>query len=259
MNLTSRRSVAVALAYRQAKVLIKNPSLFLPPMLFPLMSFLAFAGGLSRLSQIPGFRYEGGYTSFVFVFVLLQSAAFSGVFMGFNVARDFETGFARRLMIAVSHRSGLIAGYALAALLRWLVVAVVLTAVALIAQMPVGGNGIDLIGLYTLAALLNFAGVLWASGIALRLRSTQGAPLMQTPVFLALFLAPVYVPLALLQGWIHAVATGNPITYLLEAGRGFLSGNHDVILIAFACGVGLGALFLIWAVSGLKRAERAAG
>ena len=50
-----------------------------------------------------------------------------------------------------------------------------------------------------------------------------------------------------------------PITYLLEAGRGFLSGNHDVVLLAFACGVGLGALFLVWAVLGLRRAERAAG
>ena len=257
--MTSRWKVALALAYRQMTVLIKNPALFLPPMLFPLMSFLAFAGGLSRLSQVPGFRYEGGYTSFVFVFVLLQSAAFSGVFMGFNVARDFETGFARRLMIAVSHRTALILGYALSALLRWATVAIVLTGVALIARMPVGGDGIDIVGMYTLAAMLNFAGVLWSAGIALRLRSTQGAPLMQTPVFLALFLAPVYVPLALLQGWIHAVATANPITYLLEAGRGFLSGNHDVILLAFACGVGLGAFFLIWAVRGLRRAERAAG
>jgi ABC-type multidrug transport system permease subunit len=259
VKLTSRRSVALALAYRQAKVLIKNPSLFLPPMLFPLMSFLAFAGGLSRLTQVPGFKYEGGYTSFVFVFVLLQSAAFSGVFMGFNVARDFETGFARRLMIAVSHRSGLIAGYALAALLRWIVVAVVLTVVALIAQMPVGGDGIDIVGMYTLAAILNFAGVLFSSGIALRMRSTQGAPLMQTPVFLALFLAPVYVPLVLLEGWIHAVATGNPVTYLLEAGRGFLAGNPEQVLLAFACGAGLVAFFLIWAFRGLKRAERAAG
>ena len=259
MKLTSRRQIAMALAYRQAKVLIKNPSLFLPPMLFPLMSFLAFAGGLSRLNQIPGFNYRGGYTPFVFVFVLLQSAAFSGVFMGFNVARDFETGFARRLLIAVSHRSGLIAGYALAALVRWIVVAFVLTIVALIAQMPVGGNGIDIIGMYTLAAILNFAGVLWSSGIALRLRSTQGAPLMQTPVFLALFLAPVYVPLVLLKGWIHVVATGNPITYLLESGRGFLAGNPEQVLLAFACGAGLIAVFLVWAFRGLRRAERATG
>jgi ABC-2 type transport system permease protein len=255
---TSRRQIALALAYRQMTVLVKNPSLFVPPMLFPLMSFLAFAGGLSRLSKVPGFQYEGGYTSFVFVFVLLQSAAFSGVFMGFNVARDFETGFARRLMIAVSHRSGLILGYALSALLRWATVAIVLTTVAVIARMKIGGNGVDIVGMYTLAAFLNFAGVLWASGIALRLRSTQGAPLMQTPVFLALFLSPVYVPLGLLKGWIHGVATLNPITYLLEAGRGFLSGNPVNVMLAFACGLGLAAFFGLWAFRGLRRAERAA-
>lgn len=257
--MTTRRQIALALASRQATVLVKNPSLFVPPMLFPLMSFLAFAGGLSRLRQVPDFHFSGGYTAFVFPFVLLQSAALSGVFMGFNVARDFETGFARRLLIAASHRGGLILGYALAALLRWITVAVVLTAVALIAHMQVGGNGIDLVGLYTLAAFMNFAGVFWASGIALRLRSTQGGPLMQTPVFLALFLAPVYVPLAVLRGWIHAVATVNPVTYLLGASRGLISGEPVDVGLAFACGICITSLFSLWALRGLRRAERAAG
>ncbi len=41
---------------------------------------------------------------------------------------------------------------------------------------------------------------------------------MQTPIFILLFLAPVYVPLHLLQGWIHGVARFNPITYILVAG-----------------------------------------
>ena len=57
----------------------------------------------------------------------------------------------------------------------------------------------------------------------MRVRSIQGGPLMQLPVFLILFLAPVYVPLGLLSGWIHAVASVNPATALLEAGRGFIS------------------------------------
>jgi len=256
---TTRRQIALAIAYRQAMVLIKNPGLFVPPMLFPLMSLMAFAGGLSKIRHVQGFDYGGGYTAFIFVFVLLQSAAFSGVFMGFNVARDFEQGFARRLLIAASHRTGLIAGYALAALLRWSVVAVVLTIVALVAHMKVGGNGIDLVGLYTLGVFMNFAGVLWSSGIALRLRSTQGSPLMQTPVFLALFLSPVYVPLDLLKGWIHSVATANPVTYLLGAGRGFLAGHPVDLALAFASGIGITALFLLWAYRGLRRAERAAG
>ena len=65
------------------------------------------------------------------MFVLLQSAAFGGVFTGFGIARDFESGFARRLLLAAPHRSGIVFGYAIAALLRWLVTATVLTVVAL--------------------------------------------------------------------------------------------------------------------------------
>jgi ABC-2 type transport system permease protein len=67
--------------------------------------------------------------------------------------------------------------------------------------------------------LVNMAGVLWACRVAMRFRSLQAGPLMQTPVFILLFLAPVYVPLALLQGWIHAVASVNPLTLILTAGR----------------------------------------
>ena len=118
-------SVGLALAYRQITVLFKNPSLFLPPMLFPLMNFMAFAGGLSRLRHVPGFSFHSGYTAFTFVFVLLQSAIFGGVFAGFGIARDFEYGFSRRLLLAAAHRSGLIAGYAIGALARWLITAAV--------------------------------------------------------------------------------------------------------------------------------------
>src|SRR5207244_905444 len=96
-------------------------------------------------------------------------------------------------------------------------VAVVVTIVALLAQMEVGGNGVDLFGLYVLALLLNLAGTLWAMGVALRLRSQQAAPGMQMPVFLLLFFPPVYVPLNLLQGWIHGVASVNPPTALPDA------------------------------------------
>ena len=35
---------------------------------------------------------------------------------------------------------------------------------------------------------------------------------MQTPTFLILFLAPVYVPIGLLSGWVHAAASVNPLT-----------------------------------------------
>jgi ABC-2 type transport system permease protein len=249
-------NVALAIAYRQTTVLLKNPSLFLPPMLFPLMNFLAFAGGLSRLRHVPGFSFHGGYTAFQFVFVLLQSAAFGGVFAGFGIARDFERGFARRLLVAAPRRSGIIMGYGLAALVRWAMIALVLTIVGLAAGMQIGGNGIDIIGLYGLGIFFNQVGLLWAAGVAMRFRSVQAGPLMQTPVFMALFLAPVYVPLDLLRGWIHSVATFNPITFILEAGRGFIQGDPTQVLKAFGVSAGLVLVFAVWARLGLRRAEQ---
>jgi ABC-2 type transport system permease protein len=250
-------NVAFALAYRQTTVLLKNPSLFVPPMLFPLMNFMAFAGGLSRLRHVPGFDFHGGYTAFQFVFVLLQSAAFGGVFAGFGIARDFERGFARRLLVSSPNRSGIIVGYGMAALLRWAMIAIVLTTVGLVAGMQIGGDGVDLFGLYGLAIIFNQVGLLWACGVAMRFRSVQAGPLMQTPVFMALFLAPVYVPLDLLRGWIHSVARFNPLTFILEAGRGFIQGEPTQVALAFALAAGLLVAFAVWGRLGLRAAERA--
>jgi ABC-2 type transport system permease protein len=251
------RKIALAVAWRSIHNFLTNPAFMVPAIVFPLFFFTAFAGGLSAIAGVPGFDFPSGYTAFQFVFVLLQSAAFGGVFTGFGIARDFETGFARRYLLAATDRRAIVAGYALAALVRALVTWTVLTVVALIAGMEVGGSGVDIFGLYALAVLVNLAATLWAAGVAMRVRSIQGGPLMQFPAFLILFLAPVYVPLELLSGWIHAVASVNPVTALLEAGRGFISGEPAQVALAFAIAVVLPVLFALWARGGLKRAEAA--
>lgn len=250
-------AVARGVSWRVLHTFFTNKAFLLPSVAFPLFFFAAFVGGLSRVSQVPGFDFPSGYTAFQFVFVLLQSAAFAGVFTGFGIARDFENGFMRRLMLAAPNRSGILLGYAMSALVRWLTVAAIVTVVALLAQMQIGGSGVDLFGLYALALLLNIAGALWATGVAMRLRTQQAAPVMQMPVFLILFFAPVYVPLALLEGWIHAVASVNPLTALLEAGRGLIAGEPELTLAAFAIVVGLILGFSLWAIRGLRSAEAA--
>ncbi|TML57692.1 MAG: hypothetical protein E6G22_15225 [Actinobacteria bacterium] len=250
-------AVARAVAWRTLHNVFTHPSLLIPSLIFPLFFFTAFAGGLSRVRDVPGFDFPLGYTAFQFAFVVLQSAAFGGVFTGFGIARDFESGFARRLMLAAPNRAGIVLGYGAAALIRWLFTVAVVTGVAFAVGMKVGGSGVDLFGLYALALLLNVAALLWASGVAMRLRTMQAGPVMQMPVFLTLFFAPVYVPLSLLKGWIHAVAVVNPLTRVLEAGRGFLAGSPTDVGAAFAAALALAALFSLWAVRGLRNAESA--
>ena len=250
-------NVARAVAWRSIHNTLVNPAILVPSIVFPLFFLIAFAGGLSRLSDVPNFHYAPGYTAFQFVFVFLQSAAFGGVFTGFAVARDFDSGFARRLLLCAPRRSGIIAGYALGALGRWVLTGTVVTVAALIAGMNVSGNGVQLVGLLVLGIATNFAAALWAIGLAMFLRTEQAGAVIQMPVFVLLFLAPVYVPITLLTGWVHDVATYNPVTPVLEAGRGLLAGSPVKVLIAFAGLVGAALVLSAFARRGLAAAERA--
>ena len=99
-------SVAGAVLRRNLIHAFTNPALLIPSAVFPLLFFVAFAGGLSNVGNVPGFDFPSGYTAFQFVFVFLQSAAFGGVFTGFAAAGDFESGFGRRLLLASPRRRG---------------------------------------------------------------------------------------------------------------------------------------------------------
>jgi ABC-2 type transport system permease protein len=257
--MTRFAQVAGAVAWRSIHKVATTPMLLVPSIVFPMFFFVAFAGGLSNVGNVPGFDFPSGYTAFQFVFVLLQASAFGGVFTGFGIAADFENGFARRLLLAAPNRLGIIAGYAISAATRTTLVGTLIFVVGLLTGMRVGGDGVDLFGLIVLAYLVSGAATLWSAGVAMRLRTMQAGPLMQMPVFLVLFLAPVYVPLSLLSGWVHAVAKVNPFTPLIETGRDFISGTPASAGLAYGIAVALLLAFGWWAVRGLRSAEAAGG
>jgi ABC-2 type transport system permease protein len=108
-----------------------NPSLLIPSLVFPLFFFTRVRG--RALADLAGsrLRLPAGYTAFQFVFVLLQSRAFGGVFTGFGIARDFESGFGGGCSSPRRIARGIVLGYAAAALVRWVVTAACVTVVAL--------------------------------------------------------------------------------------------------------------------------------
>jgi ABC-2 type transport system permease protein len=108
-----------------------------------------------------------------------------------------------------------------------------------------------------LALLVSLAATMFASGVAFRLRTIQAGPLMQLPVFVTIFLAPVYAPLDLLSGWVKAVAHVNPFTPIVEAGRTLISGQDVKVLLAYGVALALVVVLAAWGVRGLRRAEAA--
>ena len=250
-------STTLTVAERNFRTTMTNPGLALRPILGPLVFFAAFAGGLSALGRAPGFDFPGDYTAFQFAFIALQGALFVGLFCGLALARDLQSGFVRRLFLAASDRRGIVAGYLLSGLGVSVIATTVLLAVGLLVGMRFDAGPLDVLGLYSLALIICAAGALWSMGVALRMRTVQAAPLMQTPGFLGLFLAPAFVPYALLDGWIRPVAAVNPITRFVEASRGFVAGQPDDLWLTYGVAAGLLLLLTAWTLTGLRRAERA--
>jgi len=249
-------AVVRTVAWRNLHSVIRAPALLLPPLAFPLFFYMAFAGGLSTVGDLPGFDYYN-YDAFQFVFVLLQSAAFGGVFIGFSIGADFDSGFTRRLFLAARDRSAVIAGFGVAAVIRAVFVWAVVFAIALATGMKVDGDGVELVGLIGLALVVNVAAFLFAAGMMTRLRTLQAAPAMQLPLFMILMTAPIYVPRALLQGWISTVSKVNPFTAIVESGRSLMAGDPFHVILAFAAAAALAALLSLFAMRGLRKAEAA--
>jgi ABC-2 type transport system permease protein len=249
--------VAAIVAWRNSHNWFTNPAFAIPGIMFPLFFFIAFAGGLSSIGDVPGFEYGPGYTTFQFGFVLMQASAFGGVFTGFAIATDFERGFARRLLLAAPNRLAIIAGYVASAMFRAVFIVSLLFVVGLISGMEVDASAPDFVGLIALVLTVSALATLFSSGWAFRLRTIQAGPAMQMPVFLLLFLAPVYVPLELVGSWVHSVAEVNPLTALMEADRSLLAGTDVKGWLVLGVIGGLAVLLTTWSIRGMRKAEAA--
>ena len=250
----STRQVALGIAGRSLRLIPRLPSTFIPSLVMPIFLTISFAGAFSGLVLIPGFPADKIIDWFI-PMTTVQGAAFAGITTGMGVARDLESGFYDRLLASPASRGALLAGPLVASVMRAFIPLTILLVVGLI-----GGADFQagLLGVATLAVAalgMALAAGAWSVGLALRFKTMQVAPLMQTGLFIIVFLSTAQMPLDLLTGWLHDVARFNPMTNVLALAReGFLG---DVTWDGTWPGLlslgGLIAVSLVFAARGMQK------
>ena len=251
----SSSRVAGALAGRSLVLIPRVPSTFVPSLIFPIFSVIAFSGAFSAVANIPGFPVPR-VIDWMLPMSIVQGAAFSGMTVGMGMARDLESGFFDRLLLAPVTPLGLIAGPMGAALVRAVIPFALVLPVGMLAGARLRGGIPGGLMLLLAAEGIALIGAGWAIGLALRAKSMQIAPLMQMGIFLAVFLSTAQVPLTVMTGWLHQVARFNPMTNILALSRqGFIG---DVTwaqtwpgLIALAGSIVVLGLFAVRGLRGL--------
>src|SRR2546423_4957982 len=160
-DMTSSVAVSRSLAGRSLMLVWRVPSTFVPSLIFPVFAVVAFSGAFSGLVQLPGFPVPK-MIDWILPMSIVQGCAFAGVTTGLGVARDIESGFFDRLLLAPTNRIALIAGPMSAGVLRSVVPFALVLPIGFMAgaRMPGGSAGVLVLLIASLGTALGAAG--WA-------------------------------------------------------------------------------------------------
>ena len=232
------------LARRSVLRTLRQPAQIVPALIFPLFLLAVNSGGLKDTTNLPGFPTDS-YLTFALAVPFMQGALFSVMNAGTDLARDIETGFLNRLALTPLRGAALLSGLLAGAVVLGLVQAITYLTVGLVAgaELAAGvGGAFVIVGLSVLITV-GFGSV----GLFAALRTGSGEAVQSLfPVFFVfLFLSSMALPLELLQtDWFHAIASVNPVSYLLQAFRSLLIEGWNAADLALGFGIGIAVLVL---------------
>ncbi len=212
---------AWTVAVAELQKLAHDPTELLTRAVQPVLWLLVFGQVLAQARAIPTGHI--GYMDFLAPGVLAQSALFSAIFFGIAVIWERDLGVLHKYLVSPASRLSLVSGKALAGGLRALVQAAVVYVVAAIIGIHLQLGVVQLVAV-ALAVVLGAAAfatfsLIIACLVRTRERFMGIGQVLTMPLF---FASSAIYPIALMPGWLQALAKVNPLTYQVDAIRSLM-------------------------------------
>ena len=251
---------AIGLARRSVLNTARQPQVLVPSLFFPLMFAALNSAAFGRSTQLPGFPEVDSFVDFVMATTVVQGVLFGAIGGGGDLAIDIQEGFFDRLVVSPVSRSSILLGRLAGAAVLGAFQACVYIGVFIAFGATIKG-GIPAFLVIVVAAMVLAVGIGgFALSIALRTGSAEAVQAFFPVFFIALFLSSAFFPRTLMRGWFKAVATYNPVSWLVEALRDLVIRGFDVAdaTRALAIGLGICAVSIALATRSLQRRIEAA-
>jgi ABC-2 type transport system permease protein len=212
------------------------------------------SSGLEDATSLPGFPTDS-YLTFALAVPFIQGALFSVMNSGTDLARDIETGFLNRLALTPLKGTALLSGLLAGSFVLGIVQAVAYLTVGLVAGAELAAGPAGVLVIVALSVLITVAFGTIGLFAALRFGNGEAVQGLFPVFFVFLFLSSMALPLDLLEtDWFHAIASANPVSYLLGAFRSLLIEGWDVgeLALGFGIAAAILAIGMLAASSALK-------
>ena len=239
----------LAVARRAVVRTVRQRSLLIFPMIFPLILFAINGSALSPATRIPNFPTHH-YRDFLIAMTFVQGAMFVSITAGVDLARDIESGFLNRLALTPLRGQALLLGQLGGALVLGTVQAVAYLLVGLATGVTLVSGFAGALVLLALSILIAFAFASLGGLLALRFGTGEAVQGIFPLLFVTIFLSSSSLPRNLIKtSWFRDVATYNPVSYLIESLRSLVITGWDVQALALGFGFSLILLVTTLALS----------
>ena len=234
---------AGTLAWRGIIKTIHSPEALLDvtlqPVVFLLLFVYVFGGAISGST--------GSYLQLALPGVLVQTIVFASAGTGVGLAEDLQTGIFDRFRSLPIARSAPLVGAILADLVRYLTSGLIMIAIGFVLGFRVTTNPLALVAALGLVMVFAFAFCWVFTALAMvvqKPRSVQGlSAIVMLPIT---FASNAFVPASTMPGWLRGFVDINPVTHVVNAARGLLTGGPVAEPVTFAL-ISSGVVFAIFA------------
>jgi ABC-2 type transport system permease protein len=204
-----------------------------------------FGALFRKVIDIPGFAYGGSYLDYLVPGVIAMNAMANNMWAGMTMIEEIERGTLNRFLVSPASRVAIMNATVAEQAVSTTVQSLIIVALGLAGGARYYGGPAGVAVMVAASVLVGVVFGALSNVVGMLLRSREAIIGVYTFFMLPLiFLSSAFMQTQLMPGWMQAVASRNPLNWVVQIGRSALSDHPDWAAIGVRCG-GLLALAVV--------------
>jgi ABC-2 type transport system permease protein len=222
---------------RKLHALVRQPWVLAFSVVQPVIWLFLFGQLFRKIIDIPGFAFGGTYLDYLVPGLIAMNAMSNNMWAGMTMIEEIDRGTLNRFLVAPASRVAIMNATVAEQAVSTTVQSLIIIGLGLAGGARYHGG---VAGVAVLVAASILVGVVFgalSNAVGMLLRSREAIIGIYTFFMLPLiFLSSAFMLTRLMPGWMQAIASRNPLNWVVQIGRSAVSVHPDWSAIAVRCG-----------------------
>ena len=222
---------------RKLHALVRQPWVLAFSVVQPVIWLFLFGQLFRKIIDIPGFAFGGTYLDYLVPGLIAMNAMSNNMWAGMTMIEEIDRGTLNRFLVAPASRVAIMNATVAEQAVSTTVQSLIIIGLGLAGGARYHGG---VAGVAVLVAASILVGVVFgalSNAVGMLLRSREAIIGIYTFFMLPLmFLSSAFMQTRLMPGWMQAIASRNPLNWVVQIGRSAVSVHPDWSAIAVRCG-----------------------